>query len=149
MLKRSLYFLKHTKKFLNNWVQLGHDTCHRTHGYNAEKCHQDCKKKEKGSFAQQCRKDGGLFKCCIRFYLCRVSAGDDDLNISDETRSTATNVATAAPCQSAQLLLEQSTCTQTKLWRNFNTQAIIRMLQLLSLDSLQTSLCIKVMISDV
>ena len=59
------------------------------------------------------------------------------------------NAATAALCQSAQLLLEQSTCTQTKLWMNFNTQAIIRMLQLLSLDSLQTSLCIKVMISDV
>ena len=71
MLKRSLYFLKHTKKFLNNWVQLGHDTCHKTHGYDAQKCHQDCKKKEKGSFAQQCRKDGGLFKCCIRFYLWR------------------------------------------------------------------------------
>ena len=59
------------------------------------------------------------------------------------------NAATAALCQSAPLLLEQSTCTQTKLWRNFNTQAIIRMLQLLSLDSLQTSLCTKVMLFDV
>ena len=75
MLKRSLYFLKHTKKFLNNWVQLGHDTCHRTNGYDAQKCHQDCKKKEKGSFAQQCRKDGGLFKCCIRFFLFIFHAG--------------------------------------------------------------------------
>ena len=72
MLKRSLYFLKHTKKFLNNWVQLGHDTCHRTYGYDARKCHQDCKKKEKGSFARQCRKDGGLFKCCIRFFILYV-----------------------------------------------------------------------------
>ena len=66
MLDKSLNFLSHTKKFLDNWVELGHDTCHRTFGYDAEKCHQDCKKKEKSVFAKQCRKDGGLFKCCIR-----------------------------------------------------------------------------------
>ena len=59
------------------------------------------------------------------------------------------SAATAAPCQSAPLLLEQSTCTQTKLWRNFNTRAIIRTLQRLSLDSQLTSLCTKVTTSDV
>ena len=66
MLEKSLNFLSHTNKFLENWIKLGHDTCHRTFGYDAEKCHQDCKKKEKSAFAKQCRKDGGLFKCCIR-----------------------------------------------------------------------------------
>ena len=49
----------------------------------------------------------------------QVSTGDADLNISDETRSIAMNAATAAHCQSAQLLLEQSTCTQTKLLKKF------------------------------
>ena len=66
MLERSQYFLTHTKEFLDNWKELGHCTCHRTHGYDAEQCHQDCQELEKGDFAEQCRKDGGLFKCCIR-----------------------------------------------------------------------------------
>ena len=30
-------------------------------------CHEDCKKREKSKFAKQCAKDGGLFKCCIRW----------------------------------------------------------------------------------
>ena len=68
MLKRSIYFLNHTKQFLDNWVELGQDTCHRTHGYDAEKCHMDCKEREKSDFAKDCKTKGGLFKCCIR--LC-------------------------------------------------------------------------------
>ena len=67
MLDRSVYFLNNTEKFLENWVKLGHDTCHKTHGYDAEKCHQDCKERETSDFANQCKKDGGLFKCCIRY----------------------------------------------------------------------------------
>ena len=66
MLERSENFLNHTNEFLGNWVLLGHDTCHRTHGYDAEQCHQDCKKLEKSEFAKKCKNDGGLFKCCIR-----------------------------------------------------------------------------------
>ena len=67
MFDRSLYFLNNTEKFLQNWVKLGQDTCHRTHGYDAEKCHRDCKKRETSDFAKQCREDGGLYKCCIRY----------------------------------------------------------------------------------
>ena len=66
MLRRSLYFFNHTQKFLDNWVELGYDTCHRTHGYDAEKCYQDCKEREKSDFAKECENNGGLFKCCIR-----------------------------------------------------------------------------------
>ena len=66
MFERSLYFLNNTEKFLANWVELGHDTCHRTHGYDAEQCHQDCKEREKSAFAKDCETKGGLFKCCIR-----------------------------------------------------------------------------------
>ena len=58
--------MKNTQKFLDNWIQLGHDSCHKIEGYNAEKCHHDCNQKQKSDFAKQCRKDGGLFKCCIR-----------------------------------------------------------------------------------
>ena len=37
MSNRSVAFLTETEKFLSNWVQLGHDTCHRTHDYDAGK----------------------------------------------------------------------------------------------------------------
>ena len=66
MANRSRMFLTNTEQFLASWVELGHDTCHRTQGYDVTPCHQDCQQKEKSGFAQQCKKDGGLFKCCIR-----------------------------------------------------------------------------------
>ena len=66
MTNRSYNFLTKNKEFLDNWIQLGHDTCHKIQGYDAEKCHKDCKKLEKSDFAKECKKDGGLFKCCIR-----------------------------------------------------------------------------------
>ena len=66
MTNRSYHFLTNNKEFLDNWVKLGHDTCHKIQGYDAEKCHKDCKKLEKSDFAKECKKDGGLFKCCIR-----------------------------------------------------------------------------------
>ena len=67
MFNRSLTFLTNTKKFLRNTVKLGYDTCHRTHGYDANPCYNDCKQHGKTDFARKCKKDGGLFKCCIRF----------------------------------------------------------------------------------
>ena len=66
MLNRSLHFLQHTEDYLDWWMELGHDTCHRTEGYDAEACHQDCRRLETGAFAQTCRRGGGLYKCCIR-----------------------------------------------------------------------------------
>ena len=69
MLRRSIYFLNHTQLFLDSWVKLGHDTCHQTHGYDAEQCHQDCKMLHRSIFAEKCRKDGGFYKCCIRYIL--------------------------------------------------------------------------------
>ena len=86
MLERSEIFLTKTKKFLDNWVELGHDTCHRTHGYDAEQCHQDCKKLEKSDFAEQCRKDGGLYKCCIRFWQLKVLLPVFLFHFLEETR---------------------------------------------------------------
>ena len=66
MSNRSYNFLIDTKQFLLTWEGLGYDTCHKIEGYNVDKCHQDCKRLEKSDFAKQCKKDGGLFKCCIR-----------------------------------------------------------------------------------
>ena len=70
-------FLDSTKNFysgtsgltpvsLKSWEGLGYDTCHKIVGYDAQKCHEDCKQLEKSDFANRCREDGGLFKCCIR-----------------------------------------------------------------------------------
>ena len=66
MLIKAQNFLENTKAFLASWVYKGYDTCHRTYEYDAEPCHKDCKKLEKGDFAKECEKDNGLFKCCIR-----------------------------------------------------------------------------------
>ena len=66
MLNRSISFMQDTKTFLKNWRDLGHDTCHKTRGYDAKKCHQDCQKQEQGTFAKKCREGGGFYKCCIR-----------------------------------------------------------------------------------
>ena len=39
---------------------------HPADSLNATVCANDCKEMEKGEFAQNCTKYGGLFKCCIR-----------------------------------------------------------------------------------
>ena len=55
--------------FLRNLVERsGYDSCHRTEEYDAQQCYEDCQKQEMSQFAEKCRKDGGLYKCCIR--LC-------------------------------------------------------------------------------
>ena len=67
MYDKALYFMKHTKSFLSNWVDnLGYDTCHKIKGYDASVCAKDCKKQEDSKFAKKCKDDGGFFKCCIR-----------------------------------------------------------------------------------
>ena len=67
MLNKSLTFLRSPQNFLQTRIdKLGYDTCHRTKGYDAEECYNDCQKLKKSDFAKQCKKDGGLFKCCIR-----------------------------------------------------------------------------------
>ena len=83
MLNRSVNFLTNTEKFLANWVDLGHDTCHKTEGYDVTPCYKDCKEREKSEFAEKCREEGGLFKCCIRCHLHVLSPffgpGEDNL----------------------------------------------------------------------
>ena len=66
MFQKALFFKNHTKLFLSNWENLGYDSCHKIDKYDVSKCHKDCKKQEKSKFAKKCKKDGGLFKCCIR-----------------------------------------------------------------------------------
>ena len=60
-------FMERPQAALDNLVNnLGYDKCHRTEDYDAEQCHQDCLKQGKSKFAKDCRKGGGLYKCCIR-----------------------------------------------------------------------------------
>ena len=66
MFQKALFFKNHTKLFLSNWENLGYDSCHKIDEYDVSKCHKDCKKQEKSKFAKKCKKDGGLYKCCIR-----------------------------------------------------------------------------------
>ena len=40
---------------------------------NISRCHQHCLRAEYGSFAQQCKRSGGLFKCCILGYVSQKS----------------------------------------------------------------------------
>ena len=66
MMSRAVRFLTDTNQFLSDWVNLGQDTCHRTHDYDEQPCYEDCKRRENSKFAQDCKKGGGLYKCCIR-----------------------------------------------------------------------------------
>ena len=70
MTKKAVGFMMNPQSFLTNLVQnAGYDTCHRIKGYDVEQCHQDCQKLEKSNFAESCRKDGGFYKCCIRYMV--------------------------------------------------------------------------------
>ena len=67
MVKKAVDFLQKPRVFLRNLVEkAGYDRCHRTEEYDAQRCYEDCQKKERSKFAQKCREDGGLYKCCIR-----------------------------------------------------------------------------------
>ena len=67
MFNKSRTFLLDRKKFINHLVQnLGYDSCYVTRGYDASKCLRHCKDLEKSTFANNCKKNDGLFKCCIR-----------------------------------------------------------------------------------
>ena len=141
MVQRSKYFLTNTREFLDNWVTLGHDSCHKTDGYDAKKCHQDCKMKEKSDFAKQCRTDGGLYKCCIRsdnrlFHPNWIL--ENYLFSSDETKSSATSAVTAAPSLSAPQQEDQHIYTPIRRWGKFNPEDYLMERRLQVLDSLLT-----------
>ena len=67
MYNKAEEFISNTTLKLQEWEDLGHDKCYRTEEYDVRLCHEDCKKREKGDFAKKCKKDGGLFKCCVRY----------------------------------------------------------------------------------
>ena len=67
MYNKAEEFISNTTLKLREWEDLGHDKCYRTEEYDVRLCHEDCKKREKGDFAKKCKKDGGLFKCCVRY----------------------------------------------------------------------------------
>ena len=70
MVKKAVDFLQKPEVFLRNLVEkAGYDKCHRTKEYDAQQCYNDCQKQEKSEFAMKCRKDGGLYKCCIRYVV--------------------------------------------------------------------------------
>ena len=110
MVKKALFFVENTPVFLDNWVKKGHDTCHKIEGYDVSQCNRDCKVLEESDFARDCEKEGGLFKCCIRWPICCVFmfVYVDDLLIIGETKNFAMNVGIVAPSLSVQLKMEQS-----------------------------------------
>ena len=68
MYDKALKYQSNPKKHLKSLIKdVGYDTCHQIKGYDASKCHKDCKKLEKSKFAKDCEKNKkGVFKCCIR-----------------------------------------------------------------------------------
>ena len=67
-IESAIGFLEDPDGYLSRLVtENGYDVCHRIDGLDASKCSDECKKLEKSSFANDCAKDGGVFKCCIRF----------------------------------------------------------------------------------
>ena len=68
MYDKALKYQSNPKKHLKSLIKdVGYDTCHQIKGYDASKCHKDCKKLEKSKFAKDCKnKSNGVFKCCIR-----------------------------------------------------------------------------------
>ena len=73
MTQKAVDFLQNPKVFVTDLVKkAGYDTCHRTEEYDADQCHQDCQEQEKSDFARNCTKDGGLYKCCIRWIYLSI-----------------------------------------------------------------------------
>ena len=65
--KKSAKFLSSTNVYISYMVeQMSYDSCYRIDGLNASKCAEDCEALAKSDFAQNCERDKGLFKCCIR-----------------------------------------------------------------------------------
>ena len=64
------YFLRRWFKdpdaFIAKEKDLGYNTCLKIKGLDATECAKDCEKLEGEDFATKCKKNGGLFKCCIR-----------------------------------------------------------------------------------
>ena len=66
--KKSAQFLKFPDYYVKSMVdKLSYDTCHRIDGLDATMCAKDCEVLAKSEFAQECERDDGLFKCCIRY----------------------------------------------------------------------------------
>ena len=64
---RAKNYLTNKQKVLKSFVEeLGYSSCHHLTSLDASVCAKDCKKLENEKFAQKCRSNGGLFKCCIR-----------------------------------------------------------------------------------
>jgi len=67
-------YLKDPEDYMENVkTEMGYQTCHPLKSsMDATVCANDCKEMEKEKFATDCKKKGGLFKCCIRrdAYFC-------------------------------------------------------------------------------
>ena len=110
MFVKAVEFLKSPKQFLHQMVEnLGYDTCHQTTEYDASKCFQDCIKLEHSRFAKNCTKNGGLYKCCIRWFYFGYYSLNITIIFSDETNIIAMNVASVVPCQSVLHIMEHIT----------------------------------------
>ena len=60
-------YLEDRRGYLKSVVNTGgYKTCHPLDSLDASICEKDCKQLSKQEFAQNCTKNGGLFKCCVR-----------------------------------------------------------------------------------
>jgi len=61
-------YIKNKDRFFKKLKDQGYKTCHNITGLDATKCSDDCESEsfKNGKLAKNCRKNHGLFKCCIR-----------------------------------------------------------------------------------
>ncbi|XP_023332753.1 uncharacterized protein LOC111704672 [Eurytemora carolleeae] len=65
--KLAVDFLTDQKKWLEKEKTKGYESCHPLgSSLDASKCQKDCQSLANSEFAQNCKKDGGFFKCCVR-----------------------------------------------------------------------------------
>jgi len=60
------YMKNKTEVLKRERKEMGYNTCHPIKGNDATKCAEDCEKLKDSPLAKECKKQHGLFKCCVR-----------------------------------------------------------------------------------
>ncbi|XP_023331533.1 uncharacterized protein LOC111703728 [Eurytemora carolleeae] len=140
MINMSVNYLKNQTAWLDKEKDKGYASCHSLNtSDDARICQSDCKNYESSSFAQECSKMGGFFKCCVRrgivechecrfcctLLMCTVKTGDqaqilDSRNypvITDTGHCPVKDRYYTQPCQT-QILID-TTQANTDTYRHY------------------------------
>ena len=72
MLTKATAFLRNKTGYIKSMVEnFGYESCHIIENKNASSCARKCDESAKNDFAERCKKDKGVFKCCIRYLIVK------------------------------------------------------------------------------